>query len=1693
MVHIASANTELASFLVEFDLDSILEYANAASRSEEKENISPKARHEKPQSDSPRSPELFTILNRKWVSEMESPVPLKARMLAHFVGGGVTKESSKCFRISIEDFEFKSMNVGEPSLTISKKQKGQIKKGTMLSMHVLDPDDEAEISAEINFITSRLKKCKAHFVVSNMMLEIDLLPASKKVVVSVSYKVDIVTSFYRYFSSDISQALDLLLRPQIEKYSVEGEEFYSGFESLSKDNHLFYKVITENTDRMPSVSQSFHHPSLQTRLLPFQQKSVRWLLSKENVVYDDKTYQCTHSPIVGPELYQGLVSFPRIDRDWLAHEISNVLSKLCFGWKRVRYSGQFCWYNRYTGNIMSERQVVSFLQNFYKESNKDTVPGCGLLSEEMGLGKTVEITTLIQLNSRPANEVGASISLQFKDGGDFKLVKKAKTTLIAAPESIIRQWYTEICQICPSLSVTIYKGLGKYPELSNIPQYIAEFLQSYDVVLLNYSTLAKETDYANYSSRHKPTRGGQKRTSDELDEELGNKRPNKRAIDSMTPEVESFKADFHIPDFTNQDQVLLSQKKFERTVVTELAKKIARRDLSSISHTEYYESPLMSCQWWRVVLDEVQMVSSGSTRAFTTAALLPRFHSWGVSGTPSTSPAVLQFLRFSPFNYDIQKYCWKLLTAPETGNENFVELWSSLAIRHTKNMVYDDIKLPPQQRVLLTLPFTDVEQDKYKEILESTLAYIGINDIKAATEKKLALESSSYSHLRTWLLRLRQICGNLQVGRLPKPQTIKGKNKTRILVSGVKELKTLGNVLVDMIESVDDDVSESEKSFVNRVLELCQALEYVFYPEKVIEILNMLLLKLQDLIENASNKTDLDKVKFKKLRITLHKKDALPRDNNAYVSDSDEDLDMPQEPSQDGNATVKIEAEDTVIDDEEIWENLAEFKKLKERISADQLKLRSWRIIEHKCFFLLASAHFQLYDSEYQDKIAKLKVSFDAVNQAVETVKKLGFFSKEILSNSEVKHDQSLPNEIELDAEEKNKSLEKQFYELAEECRKNILKHSIDDVEHVTSKRIRTKVMSSVDTLVNDGRKAFPKSTKKLFTVIPQIKIAGLSKSVSNMKCRSLVKQFQALATKLNQQAELINDFMGQLLAVLTNPLTSNDRDADGAEFEQSVQDQERASCLMLVISQMLIDRSSTVLDSKATITEIERQQENEFRQEVQRISDRKFLKQLQESRISVKPIFEISMEELAEDAKILDLELKSGKTAADHDLSADTLAALKLIFENEKTGQNLLKKELNSTFNIVFNSRVEYFRQLQQISDSVQNDSFKFPQDKADADTLETLFQNLYRNLETSQNKLTRYITRSRYLATLLPGAKAESQADNDREEIICIICQSAITVGSLTFCGHKFCKDCLEEWLKRSPHCPMCKADTDATTVYGFTQYNGSLKAQHLDVGHSHTDGIHQDEKSAVNQIYKQIDEETLRKVERMHLVNSYGSKVDLIVKQVLYLRSQDPNVQIVIFSQWHDLLVILAFAFDKMNISYVSAKDSHITASKKTTIDPVEAFKDQSNIKTCFLLNSQAQSSGLTLINATHIFLCEPLINTSTELQAISRIHRIGQKKLTTVWMFAIDNSVEENIVALGTKRRIEYFKANAKENGKVSNQKPKKSTLVLEDTEIREAESFALTLSPTTGGKKTSETTEFVDDADLYNIYFGIKST
>lgn len=49
----------------------------------------------------------------------------------------------------------------------------------------------------------------------------------------------------------------------------------------------------------------------------------------------------------------------------------------------------------------------------------------------------------------------------------------------------------------------------------------------------------------------------------------------------------------------------------------------------------------------------------------------------------------------------------------------------------------------------------------------------------------------------------------------------------------------------------------------------------------------------------------------------------------------------------------------------------------------------------------------------------------------------------------------------------------------------------------------------------------------------------------------------------------------------------------------------------------------------------------------------------------------------------------------------------------------------------------------------------------------------------------------------------------------------------------------------------------------------------------------------------------------------------------------------------------------------------------------------------------------------------------MNTAIELQAIARVHRIGQNRETSVWMYLVADTVEESIYQLSVSRRLAHI--------------------------------------------------------------------
>ena len=241
----------------------------------------------------------------------------------------------------------------------------------------------------------------------------------------------------------------------------------------------------------------------------------------------------------------------------------------------------------------------------------------------------------------------------------------------------------------------------------------------------------------------------------------------------------------------------------------------------------------------------------------------------------------------------------------------------------------------------------------------------------------------------------------------------------------------------------------------------------------------------------------------------------------------------------------------------------------------------------------------------------------------------------------------------------------------------------------------------------------------------------------------------------------------------------------------------------------------------------------------------------------------------------------------------------------------------------------------------------------------------------------------------------------------------------------------------------------------------------------------------------IYSDISTTMLNQIKNIDIQGpSYGSKINFLCRHLLWLREHDPGSKSIIFSQYREFIDVLAGAFQTVKISCarIDAKNG------------IERFKSDPAIE-CFLLHAKAHSAGLNLVVANHVFLCEPLINTAIELQAIARVHRIGQHRPTKVWMYLVADTVEESIYNISVTRRLAHMKSNSdkKDKGK------SKSTLTsaqqsgvatpqsdgaLQENAIDAANSMELQAADLTRLLTSGKTGgEVVDKEDLWGCLFG----
>ncbi|XP_058460410.1 E3 ubiquitin-protein ligase SHPRH [Malaya genurostris] len=271
---------------------------------------------------------------------------------------------------------------------------------------------------------------------------------------------------------------------------------------------------------------------------------------------------------------------------------------------------------------------------------------------------------------------------------------------------------------------------------------------------------------------------------------------------------------------------------------------------------------------------------------------------------------------------------------------------------------------------------------------------------------------------------------------------------------------------------------------------------------------------------------------------------------------------------------------------------------------------------------------------------------------------------------------------------------------------------------------------------------------------------------------------------------------------------------------------------------------------------------------------------------------------------------------------------------------------------------------QVVTVEELEQNNTRKTIQQVLDCEVDET-FEDLQLQKMNSEQEFVRLKGTLKYLQHL--GSTEEIDP--------CPICRNEPWKYAVLQCGHHFCIDCAPQIIRLARNqegklvtCVVCRHRQRVADIYYVTRTN-SARAKQVNVR------------------------------------GNYSNKILDIVETILQLKQKEPDVKILIFSHWDPILIMLARALEENAITF---RTKSVKFYKS-----IEEFKDYRNEITCMLLPLKAGSKGLNLIEATHVFLVEPILNPGEELQAVGRVHRIGQTRPTFVHRFIMQHTIEETI--------------------------------------------------------------------------------
>ncbi|ESK91489.1 snf2 family helicase [Moniliophthora roreri MCA 2997] len=1191
-------------------------------------------------------------------------------------------------------------------------------------------------------------------------------------------------------------------------------------------------------------------------------------------------------------------------------------------WERVPVTeGEEWWYNRLTGALSDTRpETKTTLSSFG-----------GILAEEPGLGKTVETIALVCLNPAPADRTPALSRWEPEAKVEVKAVK---ATLIVTPQALQSQWIDEIKAHAPHLKVLVYDGWSKL----DVPLTASQIEEAKQKRALKKKKAKKKAERANTVAEAVARMRGKGKGKAKADENQGEEQ-EEDVDDVVDWYTYAHGFDIVITTYT----VLQSDLNVARAPPTR-----PRRTGVSYANIERQRSPLVCCEWYRVIMDEVQMAGGGKVEDM--VSLIPRRTSFAVSGTPARTQVadlvhVLKFLRVYQTQVSSTRL-WSRLLLPGFARQ-FADLFGHYSVRTMKSAVKDELTIPQQTRYLVSIDMGRVERHVYDQTLETVLLELGLDARGVAASEGWEIDGTL---LRASIRRLRAICTHPQVGQLAKQNGAEKLNKPGVL-------KTMADVLQMMKDQNWRTLIEDCKAKVQTLIKIAQLqmldASVLNRYQLVLETLSTAEKEANKLMEDVEAALTDHRTKGEVLR----KEAAAQRELRAQAQSHQQQSSGKGKERESSPLSEEEDDDDEDDDEDDDYKGIPETpegKDYKDKLRALKSRLREARFVLHRVKLLQGDTHHNLGPTH---------------------------------------------------ADQENEA-----YEAAEQIRKTLLKTT----ESKAKKGMEQLTLEATSTGVN---------AEELLIPVPFLEQGGI-------RSAELIEEFHEIVENvLNEQTTLLWQWRTEIYNLLTQKLSSGADDegdgADGHEYERNLENQGKAEVYMQAYAALLADRREALMNERTLLAahNVKETKQRKTRAAMNaagladdavvipddiemKPEDEVLHKQLSDTRKELLALLE------GRAVKSIMVELSGALTRITRDddperpLLKQTVTDLRRLIQQQQQMLDKLDVDLGA-FRKAFNQRVLYFRQLQEISDSVAEVEYEGSRALA--------LEEAKKEKEDLDAKINRSRAHQRYLGNL---ADSHDEGD-DEDENCCILCRYEFERGFITMCAHAFCEQCMKAWLQRrdGKTCPVCRVLIDTDKLQRFTLNDPAKPPPPVVNGELAP-------KSTRRIEYNMIDPAIFKEIQKIDAFGDFGNKIQSLVRHLLYLQQNEPGTKSIVFSAWADSLTIVQQALTENGIRSI-----RIDRGARGE-GPVIKFKNDPDILV-MLLHGERENAGLNITCASRVFLLESVVHHGFEVQAIARIDRMGQTRPTEVYCYYAEETVERNILDLAARQGLSlYTKENAR---------------------------------------------------------------